>query len=518
MRIIDARTLNEAHCVESDVAIVGAGAAGLTLALTLSRLDPNLAISIIELGGMAADAETDSLRKVVNVGRPCGILPRSTTSCVGGATHLWGGHCVPIRPYCFDKRNWIADSEWPIKSKELIPFYERAHALLGLGDFDYEPQSVLAGAPFTLFNGLGSEVETTVSKYQPGSLAQTCVPELKSRENVSLYLHAYACRLVATENGRAVTHIEMRSSIEKGWSLKSKRVVVAAGGIENARLLLASECALPGGFGNQHDLVGRYFMEHIWYQSGLLEFRDTSKSFAIYETIHQHPEGYGVRTHISLSGSACEKLRIPGFRAELSNPDLETASEQKPTGARLLEELMLPGNLSAYTKGVRTQPGVHLSEEKRQKHSNRLFLSNYTEQVPNPSSTVTLSKHKNALGESLAQLDWQLSSIDVEGIERAHQQIEQAFAKAGIADFRYLQGEFDKSLAGADGGGHHMGTTRMHSSPSHGVVDENCKVHDMDNLYIAGSSVFPSAGYANPTLTIVAMAIRLGYNLATNTQ
>ena len=113
------------------------------------------------------------------------------------------------------------------------------------------------------------------------------------------------------------------------------------------------------------------------------------------------------------------------------------------------------------------------------------------------------------MGESLAQLDWQLSSIDVEGIARAHQQIEQAFAKAGIADFRYLQGEFDKSLAGADSGGHHMGTTRMHSSPSYGVVDENCKVNDMDNLYIAGSSVFPSAGYANPILTVVAMAIRL---------
>jgi choline dehydrogenase-like flavoprotein len=511
MHIIDARDLPDCHHIDSDLTIIGAGAAGLTLALTLSRL--NLRISVIELGGMSSDIETDQLREVVSLGRPCGILARSTTSCVGGTTHLWGGHCVPIRPYCFDKRDWIPGSEWPFPAEELAPYYQQAHDLLGLGAFDYEIDSVLSGAPFELFGSLGTDVETTVSKYQPGSLAQICVPKLKSSENVSLYLHAYACKLVATDNGQRVQRIELRSSTGKNWSLSSSRVVIAAGGIENARLLLASGLSLPGGFGNRRDLVGRYFMEHIWYQSGVLEFADSSKRFPVYENIHAHPEGYGVRTHLSLSPVACEDMRIPGFRAELSNPDSETLSEQKVTGARLLEELMLPGKLSAYTKGVRNQPGAHLREEEREDLLNRLFLSNYTEQVPNPDSRVTLSGDKNALGQPLAQLDWRLSRLDVDGIEKAHHKIKNAFEKSGLAEFKYLEGEFDRDLVGADGGGHHIGTTRMALSANQGVVDENCRVHDMSNVYVSGSSVFPSAGYANPTLTIIALAIRLGAHL-----
>jgi hypothetical protein len=132
------------------------------------------------------------------------------------------------------------------------------------------------------------------------------------------------------------------------------------------------------------------------------------------------------------------------------------------------------------------------------------ILENYVEQVPNPDSRVGLARRRDALGLNRATLRWQLSELDKIGIRTAHQVIAAEVGRTGFGRMRIeMPEEEEVLLAGAEGGPHHMGTTRMHDDPRRGVVDADCRIHGLKNAYIAGSSVFPTGGYINPTLTIV---------------
>ncbi|HEY9734658.1 MAG TPA: GMC family oxidoreductase, partial [Trichocoleus sp.] len=132
----------------------------------------------------------------------------------------------------------------------------------------------------------------------------------------------------------------------------------------------------------------------------------------------------------------------------------------------------------------------------------------FTEQAPDPANRIMLSNDRDVFGYPKMQLQWRWSDQDIQSIRRAQALFKQEFAKAGLGE---LKVELDQGLPRMiyPSIHHHMGTTRMHESPKHGVVDANCRVHGVSNLYVASSSVFPTSGYANPTLTIVAIAIRV---------
>ncbi|MGL4618309.1 MAG: GMC family oxidoreductase, partial [Chroococcidiopsis sp.] len=131
------------------------------------------------------------------------------------------------------------------------------------------------------------------------------------------------------------------------------------------------------------------------------------------------------------------------------------------------------------------------------------------EQAPNPDSRITLSRDRDKLGMNRVQLDWRLSPIDKYTIKRSQQLIAEEFERSGLGKMQIELGDDDASWRSLRGSYHHIGTTRMSNNPREGVVDEHCQVHGIHNLYIAGSSVFPTSGLSNPTLTIVALAIRL---------
>jgi choline dehydrogenase-like flavoprotein len=141
-------------------------------------------------------------------------------------------------------------------------------------------------------------------------------------------------------------------------------------------------------------------------------------------------------------------------------------------------------------------------------------LNHMTEQVPNPDSRIRLSGEKDRLGRNRIQLDWRLSGIDVRSIIRSQEIIDEQLRKAGLGQLQITMQD-ESNTQGVQGGWHHMGTTRMHADPKQGVVDTDCRVHGISNLYIAGPSVFPTCGYANPVLTIVALSIRLADKIKT---
>ena len=175
----------------------------------------------------------------------------------------------------------------------------------------------------------------------------------------------------------------------------------------------------------------------------------------------------------------------------------------------LAEEAPLPDFEGALADVVRQMDAPQEDPARR-----AIFFMNELEQAPNPASRVRLIEQRDALGMPRVQLEWRLSGLDKRSIRRAHELLARELGRAGLGRLQLMLSEDEHRWPPELGGGrHHMGTTRMHRDPARGVVDPDCRVHGVGNLYVAGSSVFPTVGAANPTLTIVALALRLADHL-----
>ena len=301
------------------------------------------------------------------------------------------------------------------------------------------------------------------------------------------------------------------------FGVRARVYVLAAGGIENARLLLLSNDVEANGLGNGYGLVGRFSMEHVWYPSGTIVLRQPTR-YDLYEAEREVADDVAVRAHVALPADILQREGLPQFRATLQPIDDHRSQDFSWSGWYLGRHL---GALEAPE-----YPVYHLSNvlndlrgAVRQMSGATDWpmayrLANYIEQTPNPDSRVFLSGERDALDQNRAAVDWRLSPLDEECIRRAQELIAMEVGRAGLGRMR-IEIENDEAvlLEGASGGSHHMGTTRMHENPRLGVTDRDCRVHGIANLYVAGSSVFPCAGYPNPTLTIVALSLRLADHL-----
>lgn len=516
---IDSRKLPENSLIQTDICIIGAGASGITMAREFAN--QKFSVCVLESGGMKMDRKTQQLEKVVNIGRSYPKLQRLRPRFFGGATGLWGGHLVPLRQVNFDKIPWMPYSGWPLGLSELIPYYERAASMLKLKRYSFSntPQDLSRETGIPLFPFDPKVVETTLSRYlanrwnKAPSIGEVLYDEVKDLPNVTFYLHANVTCLDASADGNAIDKLKVSTLSGRNFSVKAKRYILATGGIENARILLYSNNKFASGIGNQRDLVGRFFMEHITYINGAIIPKNPEPVLSLYGKVIDVNGAYS-RCHIAIPEDGIRKYQIPDFRSEII-----LADKPRPNWMESLLDFIHDWSLDFHILDSRLirrlRPymkwDTNLSMNRREGSSNVVYrLSNYVEQVPNPSSRVTLADKRDALGLPMAQMDWRLSELDRHGIRVAHKIIAAEVERSGFGHMDVqLPATEDEILAGAKGGAHHMGTTRMASNPSEGVVDANARVHGMENLYIAGSSVFPTGGYSNPTFTILAMAIRL---------
>jgi choline dehydrogenase-like flavoprotein len=324
--------------------------------------------------------------------------------------------------------------------------------------------------------------------------------------------------IMTEQSPNHVSRIRVRTLAGNEFSVAGRFYVLAAGGIDNARLLLLSNRVHRQGLGNDHDLVGRFFMEHLGARSG--EVWPLNESLLAHAPFYQPRvvEGVHVMGMLSLSEEVVQREQllnstfflVPSTRRQVSDGVRSLSALRRTFGLRprrgvlakrAMEVMRGLGDVTLYgieRLGYGPQP-TPLFE-----------LQVMAEQAPNPSSRVMLGSGRDALGLPRARLDWRLVDLDRWSIERSQDIIAEAFC--GLARVRTRLGEKDRDEP-LIGQWHHLGTTRMHESPSHGVVDSNCRVHGMGNLFLAGSSVFPTGGYANPTLTIVSLALRLADHL-----
>ncbi|MBD2305478.1 GMC family oxidoreductase [Chroococcidiopsis sp. FACHB-1243] len=531
--LVDALKLPAESLVETDICIIGAGAAGITLARELR--DRPEQVCLLESGGFDYEEQIQSLYAGENTGLAYFPLKEARGRYFGGSTNLWGGWSRPMDEIDFEHRPWMPYSGWCFPKAELDPYYERAQTACHLGPFEYDLdywQEALAQqcqVPATteqLATYLWQIIPCTHLRFGEAYRAQ-----IEQASNITTYLHANVLEIETNEGAQAVTRLRVASSDGKQFSVAAKVFVLAAGGIENPRLLLASNRVQSGGVGNQYDLVGRFFMEHPYLISGKAEL---SNSAELYTRI-KFPVGETfLATGLGLSKEVQEREQILNFGLRLLAIDewleaykrLRSQTQQSvrhkafPSIAEGRKNVGKASTIADFIK-VASRPNRFADRMTKklfqQSIAARQFNSCDThligEQAPNPDSRVTLSRDRDRLGMNRVQLDWRLSPIDKYTIARSQQLIAAEFERSGLGKIHIELTDDEATWRSVAGSYHHIGTTRMSSNPKEGVVDEHCQVHGIHNLYVAGSSVFPTSGLSNPTLTIVALAIRLADRL-----
>lgn len=524
MRPIDARSLPDGTALETDLCIVGAGPAGISLACALA--DTGVDVLLVEGGDLRPDAATQALHEALSVGYPLRPNYLNRARQFGGTSNLWAGRNMLLWPEDLAGRDWVPGSAWPIAPAEIAVWHDAAARLLGLPDAGpfsparWRPQ--LGASEAALF--ASGRLVPTVSIWarRPMRFGVVHGPTLRRAGNIRTLLRANAVGLRQDAAHATVTGVELATLGGPRLEVRARRIVLAAGGIENARLLLLAELGGP--------LVGRFFMEHPRAVFGKVElvagrrvpllrgrpFRDGRVQIGMalapevqrregllnhYCTLESEVSDYVARTYEAavdvgkvllrrghaggrLDFSAVGKSRLEGFIYQLSPKEI------------------LPHWAFRAVSALRDR-------YRPEKAPQRCVLVTFCEQPPDPASRVWLGPERDALGLPRPEVDWRIPESVPRSLLRLHEALGRELAERGLG--RLEPGD-PATLAYTDAS-HHLGTTRMSDDPATGVVDRDGRVHGTANLWVAGSSVFPSGGHANPTLTIVALALRLAARL-----
>jgi choline dehydrogenase-like flavoprotein len=474
--LADAHSIPNGAAIDADVCIVGAGAAGITVARELTA--PTRRVVLLESGFDEPDPATQSLYDGESRGVPYFALGDETTRTrqFGGSTNQWNGECRPLNELDFETRTWLPNSGWPFDLAHLRPYYDRAQTVCELGPYGYT----------AIDEPLDGAVEHTVIQYSaPTRFGPQSRDAFARAESTTVYRGANAVDLAMTPSGRALERVEVATIAGTRFTVRARAFVLATGGIENARLLLASDGVARGGIGNARDLVGRCFMEHLYLDDAARIVAD--RRFRATFGTARRLDGHRVRSALTLSDSIQRSERLPGSTFVVGAPS-------STGGRRSRARATVRRAVEAFRSSMAV-PVKHIQE-----------------QVPNPESRVLLADDRDRLGSRRAVLDWRVSDEDRVAAARSHRILRAAGIGRVVDSLLDARTEWPPGLRG---GRHHMGTTRMHADPTRGVVDGDCRVHGVANLYVAGSSVFPTSGTANPTLTIVALALRLADHLGT---
>jgi choline dehydrogenase-like flavoprotein len=500
----DLRQLAAGETLEPDICVVGAGAAGLAIASRFLGQDRR--VLLVESGGLRHEPALDDLNAAECVGSVNRGIREGRPRGVGGATQLWPGQCMRLDPEDLEPRPWLGSPGWPLAHGELMPRYEAAEALLGV------PARALAGDVWTL---LGLEpppfpsLETRFSAFAARpSLVRSLLPAIRRSPTVELLLRATAAP--AREPGDRVERLELRSDGGAHASVRAHHYVLAAGAIENARLLL-----LLGGGG---DAAGRYLQDHVFGRIATIESPGSRRPGRWFALHHRGRVRYYPK--LALPAAERQAARIGNVLVNVVY-DLPYGVEAALAIRRALRGRARPQarDVAAALRGAPAVAGVvrtrYVARRSGLGDPASPGLVAIVEQPARADSRVLLSSERDMLGMPRARVQWRLGDDERRAFELVGARLREELASAGLGWAEPEPWPADPAAwrSVVHDTFHHSGTTRMSTSIADGAVDPDCRVHDLENVWVAGASVFPSAGAANPTLTIIALALRLADRL-----
>jgi choline dehydrogenase-like flavoprotein len=546
--ILDANNLPAGRPLSADVCIVGAGAAGLSVALQF--IGTKIEVLLLESGALEEEPDTQALYAGAVADERMHSPPdRYRQRRFGGTTTIWGGRCMPFDSIDFEARDYVPDSGWPLTRAALLPYYPLANRLCEAGDFRYTAGESFGERDRPMIAGFesGCFSTDTLERFScPTDFGTRYGHRLHSAPNITVVLHANVTAIRLQEGGGdRVQSLDVRTLGGRTLHARAAHFVLAAGGLEVARLLLASHDIQAHGIGNQHDLVGRYYMCHLAGTIGAL--RIGLPPAAVHHGYEMSDEGIYCRRRLALRPEAQRARKLGNFIARLHHPRITDPAHRNA----VLSLLYLAKPFIPYEYGKRLYDDEHsglsiwmrhvgnvvtgpsealafawhmlrdrkLAERKFPSiivtsRANLYSIDFHSEQQPNASSRVMLDTATDALGMQRLRIDWRYTAGDVDTVQRAIALLAAEFARTGVGQLDYAPDAVEAEMTryGAYGG-HHIGTARMGTDPRRSVVDSDCRVHGVGNLFLASAATFPTSSQANPTLTVIALSLRLAAHL-----
>jgi choline dehydrogenase-like flavoprotein len=531
MNITDLRALPEDTTVAADVCIVGSGPAGLTLATELDG--SGMKIVLLESGDLARNAWSESMDEVVSVGVPRVLeAGEDRNRVLGGTSATWGGRVTTLGDMDFRKRDWVPGSGWPITRQSLMPYYRRAAVHLRMSIVDpndaldvfasyIPPPDNEALVPYLWGYSMHDSWRPDFLRFGPRALALPLT-------DVECIVNATVTHIDTDEAGVVVQRLEVRGpDLRRRW-INAQQVVLCTGGLENARLLLASNRIVPAGVGNGNDLVGRYLMDHprgpvAWFPHAMEDpAQRLLGDFVIKPSVvPQASRVPGFRRRSWLTPGYALGSRIQESEGLLNCAlffTLQMADDDPLTALLALAGRDDPASNVKHLVAHPLMAAASVGRLLRGRHPARrlsgLYAQCIVEQSPNADSRITLADRTDVLGVPLARIDWRVGDQEARTVRRMTRLFVKEMRRLGLAPPEPVGmiADEEREFFLPDVA-HPSGTTRMSADPAVGVVDPDCAVHGVEGLHVLGSSVFPTNGHANPTYTIVALAVRLADHL-----
>ena len=469
--------------VQYDVCVCGTGPAGITIARKLAANGKK--VLLLEAGGFEYSDKSQDHYRGKNVGRTY-WLETSRLRYLGGTSNHWGGLCALQDPITFEPHEINGLPGWPISREEMLKGLDEAKEILDIAGQDLIDKKQ-PGFDSPWFNRYGFALSP------PTRFFKKYGAEIRQSQQIDAFYNANLIDIRLNDNLTRVKNLRVQNYNGKISDVSAAQYVLALGGIENVRLLLNSNRQVPAGLGNHSDMVGRCFMESLNVPIG--RFLPTNPDFwksgsiplVVTEALMRQRNIGNGDIDYAPNVSAAVVMHKYGGRLELLREFINQTGCYSPALMQLARQLVdfdCPGD------------GV---------------IGSIIEQEPNPDSRVSLTEDLDSFGLRRVQLNWQFCDADLKTIRVISTESAKEMARLNLARVQLAPFILDTRLEiPASGFGHHMGTTRMSDDPRYGVVDKNCRIHGLENLYIGGSSVFSRCGGHNPTLSIVLLSIRLG--------
>jgi choline dehydrogenase-like flavoprotein len=543
--------------VQTDVAIVGAGPAGIALALRLE--EKGVDCVLLEAGGPKLERASQEFYRAAEITPDeHGPVHLYRRRALGGTSAVWGGRCIPFDPIDFEDRPWIPHARWPIGHQEVASFYAEALAFCRAGPAVFHAAQALPDDPGPMIEDAFDPdlILDRIERFsEPTHFGRAYYERMAQSRRIQLMTYANAVEILTSADGGTARGVVVASPNGRRIQVDARRVVLCNGALETPRLLLASRAVRSCGLGNEKDLVGRFYQGHLEGEVAAIRFNIPDPEVRL--DYDRSPEGIYCRRYICLSPEAQRREALGGLILRPHHPKIADPSHGNGvlSAMFLVKDLIVPEygrkmtsteqaarkHFGAAMAGlylahvgnvVRSAPslaGFALDWVRRRNLASRKLPSVvlrdrrgcYTldvnaEQTPNPESRVALAQEQDSFGVPRLAIHWRTTAQDRDMLARGVALLADRLNASGKAQVSFEEDGLAAAAARCTRiGGHHIGTARMAESPRDGVVDRHCEVFGVKGLYVSGAATFPTSGFANPTLTIIALALRLADHLAT---